>query len=71
MPGFRFEEHLNIRQQAGNHVVRRLNAVSLVVFVFANDRSWHVAALCDRQIRAKSGRSSMANFDCVEKTAQT
>jgi len=44
MPGFRFEEHLNIRQQAGNHVVRRLNAVSLVVFVFANDRFWHLAA---------------------------
>jgi hypothetical protein len=37
---FLFEANQKIRQQAGIDVVRRLKAVSRVVFVSANDRYW-------------------------------
>jgi hypothetical protein len=40
MPGFLFEANPKIRQQAGIDVVRRLKAVSRIVFVSANDRYW-------------------------------
>ena len=45
MPGFLFEANQKIRQQAGIDVVRRLKAVSRVIFVSANDRYWPMTVL--------------------------